>query len=410
MKFLHYSLISEKGDFMAKKKININIAAVKEAVEAAVAEAAESDEVSRVSYDKLGKPLIEGIAAAIRENGFMATDAMKTVMEELNLQLRLGALSTEEYYRYMEAYRDNFFDKGTSGWWEYTLKIMEYEKSIPVSIGEGFKTTEAIINAEKERIIAAYREIASRGEVALAELERSASAMEKKLNSLYEPYKSQKFTLPGDDLIFDNGAWIRQSDKVYTKNTLTDLGAVTEKMEAYAVALEEIKGMSGVPADFFRYLRDLSFEDGMNLSTLLLNADEAGVESYIREWERLKATSKSVTGTLFAEDIQLLKESYGSLGEDLAGELERAFGDIPMTFFENGKLSAQEFGKGFCDKLTGIMEDINDFITRFTTEIELSPSSVTRNASYNFFGSGQTVAEQLAEARVSEALEEMRGL
>ena len=66
-----------------------------------------SDGISRLSYDEAGVPLIEGIAVAVKDHAYEATDAMDKAISEINVKLKTGAISTDEYYKYMELYREN---------------------------------------------------------------------------------------------------------------------------------------------------------------------------------------------------------------------------------------------------------------------------------------------------------------
>ncbi len=396
---------------MAKKKSAedlIDIPAVKEAVRDIVENTVRDVDFKRLTYDSAGKPLVEGISAGIRDNGFMAADAMKTVMKELDLQLQLGAVDNEKYYRYMEEYRNSFFDKGTSGWWEYTLKILEYEGIMRDGQISGIKALSQNIENEKNRIISVYGELMSQAAASVSELERSTAAMKKKLETLYEPYTTQKFRINDDTLILENGVWMHMRDKVYTKTELSNLNEISAQMKLYADLLSEIKNIGGVPADFFRYLRDLPIEDGIELSSLLLKNDAAALGDYVKSWQALKDTEASVTSTLFADDYKALKTEYGSLGDDIVNEIILSLGNLPASFLENGKISAEEFGKGFTNELSRVMTDINRVITQYTTEINLEPQSGGFTASYNFYGSGQTVAQQLAAARLETELNALR--
>ncbi len=395
---------------MAKKKTEpeIDIAAIKNAAREAVENALDDIDFSRITYDSAGKPLVEGIAVSIKDNAYMAEDAMKTVMKELDMQLTLGAIDSEKYYKYLEVYRDNFFEKGSSGWWEYTLKLLEYDGYLTDGRLTSLQTLEDSIQSEKDRILQIYSELTEQASASVAELEKSMSSMQKKLSSFYKPYTTQKFRIDDDSLIFENGAWIKQSDKVYTKNTLTDLNEINTQLMTYRTMLEEIKNTGGVPTDFFRYLRDLPINDGMTLSSLLLQNDSAALADFVQSYNALKDTERYITSSLFSGDIEELKSTFGTLGEDMINELKLSIEDLPDTFFENGKLSAEEFGKGFTDRLDTVMSEINSIISSYTADINILPQTSNYTASYNFYSSGQTIAQQLSEARLEETLRELR--
>ena len=384
------------------KKPEIDLASVKEAVRRAVESAVSEVDFSRLTYDAAGKPLVEGIAVGIRDNAYMASDAMKSVMKELDLQLSLGAISNEKYYKYMEAYRDAFFEKGSSGWWDYTSKILEYEGVIADGHLTTLYATEKNIETEKQRIIEVYTDLISQAKTSAAELERSVASMRKNLDNYYSPYSTTKFRIKDDTTVLRNGVWVKTSDIVHTKNSLTDLNKINSELENYLDMLMQIKEGGAVPSDFFRYLRSLPVEEGMNLANLLIS--EGNLDEFAAAWENLQNTEKTVVSELFADEVAALSQTYGNLGQSLKDEIENAVGSLPKSFFKNGELSAEEFGKGFTSALYGVMEDIN----RITADISIN-TTPSYNANYNFYGSGQTVAQQLAQARVDSELAELRG-
>ena len=403
---------------MAKKKktAEIDISAIKRQVREIVESAVESTDFTRLTYDSAGKPLVEGIAVGIRDNGYMAADAMKAVMKELDLQLQLGAISADKYYKYMEEYRNSFFTKGTSGWWEYTEKILEHEgiltDGVLTSVAAAQKQveeTEKMIEASKKRVINAYTEIAKQAKLSLSELTRAQETMRGKLDKLYEPYTTQKFKINDDGLIFENGVWMRAADKVYSKTSVNSLEKPMQLISEYTELLEKIKSIGGVPEDFFRMLRDLPVEQGITLSSMLLREGEDAVRAYAADWEKLQGLEDLSAAKLFSSEFEELRDRFGTLGDDIVSDLKSAIGTLPDGFLEEGKLSAEELGSGFNSAIGNVMTGINDIIAKYTADISIEPSSAVYNSSYTFYGSGQTVAQQLADARLADTVDRLRG-
>ena len=122
--------------------------AVRNAIEAGRKEA-EIHSPSRVTRDQIGKPLVDGIAVGILDNGGEASEAMEQVIADLELQRDLGLVGDAEYYAQMERYRDEYLAKGTKEWWDYTKQILQYRAD---SLTQGFDLAEAVDKKEQDRL------------------------------------------------------------------------------------------------------------------------------------------------------------------------------------------------------------------------------------------------------------------
>ena len=122
--------------------------AVRDAIDAGRKEA-EIRSPSRVTRDQIGKPLVDGIAVGILDNGGEASEAMEQVIADLELQRDLGLIGDAEYYAGMEQYRDEYLAKGTKEWWEYTKQILQYRAD---SLTAGFDLAEAADKKEQDRL------------------------------------------------------------------------------------------------------------------------------------------------------------------------------------------------------------------------------------------------------------------
>lgn len=122
---------------------------------------------------------------------------------------------------------------------------------------------------------------------------------------------------------------------------------------------------------------------------------------------------------LFGEAVS----SYGSaytLKENLTRELSDAFKSVPAGFFDDGEKSAQAFCSGFEQKISSASQKLRETVEQTFSNIQpvvtvsasaasSGSSQVYNNASYNFYGSGLTVTQQLEQARRSQTLNMLRG-
>nr|DAH37248.1 MAG TPA: minor tail protein [Caudoviricetes sp.] len=124
----------------------------------------------------------------------------------------------------------------------------------------------------------------------------------------------------------------------------------------------------------------------------------------------IKAAGETA-GSAFAAGVS---ESLSK--ETMKAELEKTFGTVPDSFFDLGEDSADSFGEGFTSRLKAIFANIQNAVA--STMASMSPVLVgggtvgnisTYNASYNFYGSGQTVSQQLQASRQHSEITRMRG-
>lgn len=119
-------------------------------------------------------------------------------------------------------------------------------------------------------------------------------------------------------------------------------------------------------------------------------------------------------------DIYKIRDAAAHNGEQLtyilADAFEKAFGGSVADFFDYGVKSGESFGQGFRQSVETGMAEVK--VSVYNTMRELYPlASATGNVSnitysspsYNFYGSGQTVSQQLSEARIADTVNALRG-
>ena len=112
-----------------------------------------------------------------------------------------------------------------------------------------------------------------------------------------------------------------------------------------------------------------------------------------------------------------LSHNADQISFGLADVLRAEFGELSGEFFSYGKIGGASFGSGIKESVSRYMDEVEKMvietmqrINSLTSSSDLSVSSnVTySNPSYNFYGSKQTVTEQLNEARKAEVISAMR--
>lgn len=348
---------------------------------------------SRVYRDEVGKMIVEGIEIGIRDEGVELTEEMDRLLNELELQRDLGAISEEEYYKHLEEARNEYFTVGTEGWWKYTQKIIEYEN-------KQLSEQEKVLEASKKEAVNTFSEIAEASEKSINSLVSERDKFSAKLNTFATSslYNTSTITISG-------GA----ADGSDVKITRTKLGRLREnidKLHAYTAALKAVKA-KGVPKGFFELLRDMGIEEGTAFANAILSTPDDELAAYIDDWTYIQKLSDESAEELYGDDFEEAAQKAKS-------EMSVWRDELPEEWKESGELSASAFGEAFYEEITKIRSSLrevfeNAFGGNFSAVIKTrdTPEAVhnnTRNVSYtnNFYSKTATASELTRALRQNE--------
>lgn len=430
--------VDEKSPYLNKCVADL----VQRAIEAAKA-AGEIHSPSRVMRDEVGAMLAEGVAVGIEENSEKATKQFDKLLGILDKQKDFGIISDEEYYNELKILRDKYLTVGTKEWYEYTKKLLDYQddyekewkKSYEESRDEEFGNLKKKLSygliAEGEY----YRQLGILRDKYFAEdsdewqeysheiaqyqeklIENYKSLIEQYASGVNQILDTTKSKLSGTDKLFTTitatykGVGEHGEDFVITRAKLNDLDEQTEKLREYADTLLAVKQRGELPNGFFDELKDLSVDEGLNFAKALLDANDEEFAEYLQSYKDKEAEISRIANELNADEIDKQKD-------ELMKKLEEMYGEVPEDFFSCGGDSANSFKNGFLDKLPEIFEEIRqafaDGMAAIMPDISIggggSSGGNTYTSSYNFYGNGQTVSEQLQAARASSVINRMRG-
>lgn len=360
----------------------------------------------RIGENDIGQPLIEGIKFGINKNAYQATEAMKIALEELNLQKKLGILNDEEYYNELEVLRDNYFAKGTQGWWEYTAQIISYETKV--------------YNEQLKKIDDIFDNIQEVGEQFDKSVEKSVSQYEKKFENLEKKEENFSSKLLNNDLLntisisfgdktpskYVNGAWQKQSADIVSTQ-LKDLKSEITLLETYSTLLDSFSNKQNMPVGMSDILKSYSLQDGIDYMSAVLALSDEEYNSYIADFNKRDSLSDEIAKTLYNSEAQNIKKEF-------LEELEEAFENVDEDFLKCGLDAANSFGESFASKISEILENVKTSIQSELESIECSFSVETSSKGsdtriYNLYGSGETTAQKLQAARADAELEKLRG-
>ncbi len=347
----------------------------------------DSHSPSRVYRDKVGKMMVEGIEVGIIEEGVQLEKEMDKLLKNLDLQRDTGAISEAEYYKKLEEYRDEYFTKGTEGWWEYTQKIIDFEN-------DQLEEQKKVLDKSKEEALKTFEDIAKGVEKNVQAVESSRDKFADKLadfgtSSLFETTT---------DII--RGGAKDGSDIKITRTNLTSLSDNIQKLRDYTTALKAVKA-KGVPKGFFDMLRDMGVEEGTAFANAILATPDNELNAYLDDWTYIQEASKNTADEFFGDDFAAEKEAaMQGMNNWMEG--------LPEDWKENGVLSAQSFGEGFAEEFENIKGSIqslfadlfaDDDVPTFTAiaqgESVGSMINNTRNVSYtnNFYGNNTSPSD-----------------
>lgn len=390
---------------------------------------------SRVMRDEVGKMLVAGMGVGITENEKLAITAMENAcvklekvsedaaknaeefekkrrereLKNLKNSLDLGLITEQEYYEKLKDYRDKYFEQGTDSWYSYTEEIAKYNKKMSDNaVEEQKKMVEKIIELRDE----------------LADKLRTDN------DSLLETTQT---TIHGS-IFGEDGSGS------YTSYSLADLEKENSRLEHYRDVILKLKDLGNVPAGIFTKLRDMSVEDGTRLAETILNADEEARSKFLNDYRSRDDLSDDIATQLspildaekFEEEgivaAQSFTDGYSKkLEEDKAAFikiLENRFGTLPDFYYNLGTDSADEFDKGFFEKIPKIVERFKQLFISEINSIAATISSGTAGKirvsaagggntyhtnTFTFNAAKQTVTEQLNEAKRAATLAKMRG-
>ncbi len=311
---------------------------------------------SRVFRDEVGKMIVEGIEVGIVEEGVQLKEEMDKLLKDLDLKRDAGAISEAEYYRKLEHYRDEYFTKGTEGWWKYTLQIIDFEN-------KQLEQQEKILKEQKDNAVTAFKEIASTAEATAKEIQSAQAGFADKLKGYGSLYETTTNTIVG-------GA-ADGSDIIIKGARLTSLKDNIKILNEYTSALKAVRD-KGVPQGFFNMLRDMGIEEGTAFAKAILNTPEDELQAYINDWSYIQSESERVSKAFYSDEAnQIAKDTYDAIN---------AWGDgLPEEWKENGKLTAASFGDGLLEELTKLEGQVKTALGNLFAYTQLPAFAVSGN-------------------------------
>lgn len=313
---------------------------------------------------------------------------------DIKTKLLLGEISNEEYYSALSILRDKYFATGSKEWNQYTLEIVKYNRDV---ISEQEKQIEEMLGGIEEKYSKSYSNILNK-----------QNETRKKLDDDLKIYENVHFSM-GEG---KESEWLRlaniDEDLQILKNYNNSLISVKEKVNEIfgGMDMDEEKS-SQMKSHFFEQITDMSVGKGTAFANHIINQPDDQLQVFIEKWVEKVDLAEAISKNLYADESEQLLKNYANDMSQAFGEaLNEKFGEIPASFFVNGKKSALEFKEGFMsivnDAVNGISAELSLKISELMPDLKVisQGDSVTNNSNYNIYGANsptQTALEIFKE-------------
>lgn len=352
----------------------------------------QAENSTQKSVDKTTNYVSNGNAAKTKSTKGAAAAQSAAVEKACEKELRdlkykheMGEISDAEYYSKLEEYRNKYFTEGSKEWQSYTTEIHNYTETL------------------KKEVQTAYDEVAEKALSKIEEIENAQKSLADKLKSYGSLYTIKTDTYKG---IGENG-----TDLTHQYLELTDLSKANAQLARYRNALNGIRD-KGVPKGFFEIMRGLSVDEGVMFAEKLLSIPDEEFNGYIDMWKENQKLSEDISKDLYKTEVSELRD-----------EINGQFKDMSNDFALFGISSADEWCKGFLQKMDTMKEKMRqvmsemflgdgmggflDNVGSVTAGSSTATNSSTKNISVNITNNGNTASSYEQRVQLNKLFNQM---
>ena len=212
---------------------------------------------------------------------------------------------------------------------ESLKKQAEYEREI-------YEATQKDVENAKNSILSSFKEIAEEAFDSIEEVYNNVEKMRQRLSKINITRNVK----------FDFG------DKEENYTMLSDIGKQKNELIAFGKALDKLKAMGNIPKELIEDIASKDVPEGLNTANAFLKASPYELEQWLNDYNTIKNESARISTEYYKDDI-----------EAVVDEVTDTFNKTPEEFFEIGKDSVEQFGKGFMENLASVWETIQSSLT-----------------------------------------------
>ena len=371
---------------------------------------------------EFGKQIAEGLGVGLEGSSYYAITAMENVYVELetltknaaknaeklakkrqqrqldNLKnaLELELICEQEYYEKLKQFRDENLRYGSDAWYKCTEEIAAYNQRL---VEETQKQYETLIKMRDE--------------------------LGKKLEG-NEPWADKR-------VVKFVGLGQNGTDLVYSDTQLKNFNEEISLLERYRNVMNELRSLGAVPEGIFEDIGKLDVQKGLDAAKAILSLDEKArlefFSGYKKHEDLSTAIASEMVGLFNSRELESKGISLvgavrgGQNGSKFAEVLKANFAEVPESYVSLGNQAGEAFGRGFLDKIPGIMESTRNYFAGAINEIAAKLSAAVRESvaasvqsvsntyqtTYTFNSSRDTTTQQLNAAKNAAAVARLRG-
>ena len=287
--------------------------------------------------------------------------AFEKALDDIELQRDLDVIDEAEYYLQLESLRDKYLEKGTDKWWEYTVQIYDYKKSLAEeekSLSEKARDDEfnSLENLLKRQFITEDEYYDSLSKLRDKHFKQGTDEWQEytdaisdyQLSKLNDMKKSATEAIEAlgeereafQDKLEENFSLLQQDEKGMYK--LADLSVHSAGMKEYYNNLKKLKEI--VPERLYNQIRNMSTQEGGSFMYTFFAASEKEQEKFVDDFKQV-----------FCEAADVSTDVYADEASEIHQQITDEFSKTPEEFFQLGHDSIEQFGNGFIEGLSDLM-------------------------------------------------------
>lgn len=228
---------------------------------------------------------------------------------------------------------------------ESLKKQAEYERDI-------LEATEKDVENAKDSILSVFKDIAEESFDSIEEVYENVEKMRERLSKV-NITREIKFDFDG---------------KTESYTMLSKMGKQKDELIAFGKALDGLKAMGNIPKEIVSDIASMDVSEGLKTANAFLKASPYELSEWLDDYNTVKNESARISSEYYKDDIQ-----------EVVDEVTKTFEQTPEEFFEIGKDSVEQFGKGFMDNLSAVWKTVRS-----------SLAVLVQQSFPEMFGSGKT--------------------
>lgn len=313
--------------------------------------------------EKVFEYLMEGGKIGIEKNKNKITDEIQNLIDNVKLKYELGIFTEEEYYNSIADIRDNYLEKGSSAWWDYTKELVKYEKTIAE-------------NTKKE-MQSAFQAVTDEAEKSMNDIESKQKSFLSKIRGNMAMYETRTVEI---------------GEKSVSADVLTDWRDKAEAAQEYVGAITSLQNRiqslfsvdeQGQLTEFMEMIRTEDSAEGRKITEMLMGLTDTELSEYVSGWKEYLNITESMAGDTYEAEAESIKTGF-------IDKVLSMIQTLPEAFRTEGEKAADFFGEALTEKMQGILAGLNDMLASTLLNMDMSSLATGAVGIQRYYTTNQT--------------------